>query len=278
MFKILLSLSLISALLPGWDIFKNEKELPVVSITKIYLDPEEIEPSGIEYDLTTKRIVVVSDEGKIVSVDSETFQPEIFYPLKNMDLEGISFHPKFSNLIFAVEEGKDNILVFNKKGVLLSKCNVNRKFRGKKVLSKKGNGLESITFFKEDGDYSYFFIANQSDDFSGKDRSAILLVKTLTSNIANNILGDASIVSYYPQNIEDISGMTYHNNYLFVISDTNNYLFIFNDKLEMLDSFLIPGEDQEGIVFDGHTMYIAQDSGGLLKVVIDKDRFPYLGN
>jgi uncharacterized protein YjiK len=55
---------------------------------------------------------------------------------------------------------------------------------------------------------------------------------------------------------------------LYIISDYNNLLFIATADGNVLARYTgLPCEDQEGIAFDSSgAMYIAQDSGGIVKI------------
>lgn len=223
--------------------------------------PKNIEPSGIAYIPNEKKLIIVSDNGYICDIYNDKSQL-CFKPAKNKDFEGITYSEKTPNYFYVVEEGKDNIFVFDiKSKKILSKFDVPRKYNGKKILNKKGNGLESIAFYKKEGKEIFFFVANQSKDFEGDDRSSIILIKS--------DLKKAEIINYIPINIKDISDMTYYKNKLYVLSDKENKLYIFeykNKKLELKETNKIEGTDQEGITIYEKNMYIAQDSGGILKI------------
>ena len=56
-----------------------------------------------------------------------------------------------------------------------------------------------------------------------------------------------------------------------MVTDTYNILFKMSLSGVIIESFPLPGENQEGLTFDEEgSIYIAQDSGGILKVVWNK--------
>jgi len=56
---------------------------------------------------------------------------------------------------------------------------------------------------------------------------------------------------------------------MFIVSDGSNALFEITRDGEALRGWAFPGDNQEGIAFDADwNVYIAQDSGGILKVKI----------
>jgi uncharacterized protein YjiK len=70
-------------------------------------------------------------------------------------------------------------------------------------------------------------------------------------------------------NFIDISGLTYdaQGDVLVLISDTSNLLVELKREGTILGQYLLPGDEQEGVVLDGlGYMYIAQESGEIIKL------------
>lgn len=246
------------------------KELSIIN-TDIIKTSSKIEPSGVVFNKKSKSVFIVSDNGYICEIKGSG--EEICRRDKKRDLEGITI--KDNGELIAIEEGKDNILYLNKDLSVNKNFSVDREFNGKLVLNKDGDGLESIAFHKSQGNLDFFFVANQSKKFDGDDKSAIFYISVDRNSFFNK---NASIISYFPSSIKDISDMTFHNNSLYVLSDKENKLYIysfFNDKLILENVFDIPGNDQEGIFIFDNKIYIAQDSGDIIVLTIGAKKSTY---
>jgi uncharacterized protein YjiK len=76
------------------------------------------------------------------------------------------------------------------------------------------------------------------------------------------------ISRFIPMDFSDLSGLHYDpaSGNLVVISDSNNRIYEFSRDAQLVRSTHLPGKDQEGIAIDDEgNIYIAQDSGGILK-------------
>lgn len=238
-------------------------KLLILSVFSVFLFSYEtielagkFEPSGL--GLKGSSIYVISDNGRIAIIEND----KVVYKqklLKKADYEGITFSD--DGLLFVVEEGKDNIVSLNDDFVIVAKYNIPRTFNGEKILNKKGDGLESLVFHKQLGNKLYFYTANQSDEFSGDDKSAILYIEI------DLYKKDAKIIKYSPSMINDISGLFIKDDNLYLISDTNNRIYLFDLELNLIKSTHLAGRSQEGIVIFKDKLYIAQDKGDI--IVID---------
>ena len=231
-------------------------ELKYSNSVKDTFKNKDFEPSGIAY--CEDKLIVVSDEGSIYNSKLDNF----FTVENGADLEGVTCN---GSQIFVAEEGNDNILQISSRGTVIYDFNIDRKYHGKTVISKKGDGFEGLAFYKEDDKALYFFVANQSDDFKGKDKSAIFIVKV------NKKSGKGKIIEYFALKIKDISGLDYKNNTLYFISDTTNKIYIADEKVNILKTYSIMGDAQEGIFIKGKTMYIADDEGYMYTVDLTED-------
>jgi len=74
--------------------------------------------------------------------------------------------------------------------------------------------------------------------------------------------------------VVDISGMHYDavTDHIHVISDATNTFFEMTREGEVLRGHAFPGDNQEGVTVDPEGfVYIAQDSGGIVKLKWKKD-------
>jgi len=217
------------------------------------------EASGICFHRQRKTLYAVSDRGSVYELSTEG---KILHKrhIGKYDLEGITCDPG-SGMLFAIAEGKDNILILDPKNLKLQKeVSVIRSFLDKKILLKDAkNGLEGIT---TDGK-GLIYLSNQSaHTYPHKDPSVIVVIKT------NDLrLNKAPIYTLIdPQKI-DIAGLAYQNGYLYMVSDTKNRLYRYNLQKQKIDlEKKLPKFAQEGIAFDDFGyIYFANDKGSILK-------------
>ncbi len=238
---------------------KSNDNQPIKSETKIIkykMKKGGFEPSGV-----TKMgndIYIVSDNGKIAIFKNNKVK---YFKLKNKgDYEGITNDGKY---LYIVSESRDSIKKFSKDLKFIKEYKIDRKFDGKKVLKKKGNGLEAITFLYEDEKGKHFIVANQSYKNKGKDKSALLFILIFDNK--------ALTYKYIPMKVVDISGLYYDEDKdeLYVLSDISDKVFVYKLKdMKLIKKFNVPGEEQEGIFKDTKYLYIADDKGKFFQIII----------
>jgi len=238
----------------------NLSELPIENVEIIDLkDP--IEPSGLTLDKNNIDILyIVSDNGYLCSYNDSTKEGNCDLINKNLDLEGIT---SINNEIYVANEGKDELVNLNNS----NHFKIPRKIKDLVILGEKSSdGIEALTFLYNKNNKDYFAISNQSDNIGGNDSSNIIFFSKNSNNEIN-------IEKVFLFNIIDISGLFYSNNNLLFISDTENILVKMNLDSYNTKTYNLPGKDQEGIVLNEffNILYIAQDSGDILKFYLNKD-------
>jgi uncharacterized protein YjiK len=210
---------------------------------------------------------VVSDEGEISEI--ETDGTPLYRESLPGDLEGITVDP-FSGYLYVLAEGEDQILEFDPvtKSVLRT-FPICREYKGDPNFLQKqtrtfDNGCECIAFVPDDAhlEGGAFYVGNQWDP------SCILeLLVPLRSSSSGN--EEAKIVRELPVRMDDPAAMYFDSETgrLNVVSDADNILFELTRDGRVVAEFAFPGDNQEGITKDDQgILYIAQDSGGILKV------------
>ena len=233
------------------------------------------EPSGITYHPQRKTVFVVGDEGVLYEMRTDGRRVRTEH-LKETDLEGITVNP-VTGFLYAVVEGEEAILEIAPKTFRVTrKFIVNRNFEGRELLKKGGRGLEAIVFIPDAShpEGGTFWVGNQSFSLKpGKEPSIICeVVLPLISSTARKAEGQ--ILRFFPLSIIDISGLAYDagRQCFIVISDTTNLLLEVTRDGNVRRQYLIPGEDQEGIVLDQMGfMYIAQENGEVIKIEDRRD-------
>lgn len=226
-----------------------------------------VEPSGICFHPIRKTLFVVSDEGEIAEI--KTDGTPIFNLKIPGDLEGVTVNPQ-SGLLYVIVEGDDIILEFDPdKKEVTRKFPLNREYDGNpNYIEKKekeyDNGIEAITFVLDEDhpEGGTFYVGNQWDPPCIME--VLVPLKTSQAKTA-----EARIIRVLPFIIDDPSAMyyDYKTGLLNVISDADNILAEITLDGKLVREYAFLGNDQEGLTRDDEGyLYIAQDSGGIIRV------------
>ncbi len=205
------------------------------------------EASGISYCKNSGTLVVANDEGWYYEIDTNG---KILNKdrVRKYDLEGV--YCEDDRFVFAVEDR--GLLIVNRKTTKKKLIEIDTTYRNKKldIFSKK-SGLEGITKIGE-----IYYLAKQAK----KKKDSLIVAVKLNRN-------RAKIVGVLKPKIADISGLTYHNNILYMVSDKKDLLIKYNIKKDkLIEKIKLPKTAQEGVAFDDKGfIYIADDDGAVLK-------------
>jgi len=225
------------------------------------------EPSGIVYHPGRRTLFVVGDEGHVteIGLDGRLVQAK---HLRYADLEGITCNPE-TGLLYVAVEGDEQILEVDPATLDITRpFDLPRTWHGDTVLASGGQGIEAITFVPAQGGGGTFYVANQGPKRKSKDDGPGLAEFALPLEGASG--GEAIMLRWFPMEEPDLAGLAYdpREDRLFVVSDRENLLMVVSREGKIIERYHLPGEDQEGIAFDNEgNLYIAQDSGGILKLV-----------
>jgi len=205
------------------------------------------EASGLGYCNNSNTLIVANDEGTYyeISTDGEILQKTM---LGNYDLEGVVCED--TQMTFAVEN--KGILIVERKSGQKKNVILNTDFNGKKIsLFNKKAGIEGIA---KNGNTLY--LAKQSK----KKKNAFIALVDLTAT-------PASITDMIEQGISDTSGLSYHEGYLYMVSDRKDLLVKYDlQKKKKVHKVKLGKGAWEGIAFDNNGfVYLADDDGKVLK-------------
>lgn len=205
------------------------------------------EASGVSYCNNSDTLVVANDEGWYYEIDRDG---AILHKdrLKKYDLEGVYCEDK--RFVFAVED--KGILILNRKTNKQKLIKIDPNYHNKKLkIVDKKRGLEGITKI---GDR--YYLCKQAKKSK---KSFIIGVKLSHS--------DAKIVDLIRPKIADISGLTYRNRILYMVSDKKDLLVEYDlKKNKIIKKIKLIKIAQEGIAFDGKGfVYISDDDGAVFK-------------
>ena len=208
------------------------------------------EASGIAYCNNSDTLVVASDEGSYYEINP---QCKIVQKVKlgKYDLEGVVCEEE--QFIFAIEN--KGVLLVDRKTGKKKKVHINTSYLGKKrKLFDKKNGVEGIA--KVD---NTVYLAKQSKK---KKRSFIAVVRFTPY--------PGRIIDVIEHHIADTSGLTYHNGYLYMVSDKKDLLLKYDlDKKKIVQKVKLEKGAWEGIAFDNKGyVYLADDDGRVVKYTL----------
>ena len=228
------------------------------------------EPSGIAYDSARRSLFVVDDSGSIyeVQLDGTVVRSRM---LNELDIEGITVNPETGFLYVAVE-GDETILELDPETLAIQReFKIERDFEGEQILKKGGMGIEAIAFVPDatHPEGGTFWVGNQSFSLKKRDEPSVVCEVSVPLRSSTTRKTSATIVQAYRMNFIDISGLAYdaQGDVLVLISDMSNLLVELKREGTILGQYLLPGDEQEGVVLDGlGYMYIAQESGEIIKL------------
>ena len=228
------------------------------------------EPSGITYHPTRRSLFLADDSGSVheVSLEGRLIQSK---GLNERDIEGITVDPS-TGLLYAAVEGDEVILELEPEHLAIQReFRIGRDFKGEQLLRKGGMGIEAIAFVPDAShpEGGTFWIGNQSFSLKAKDEPSVVCEVVLPLRSTTAKQADGAIIHAYKMNFIDISGLAYdaQGDLLVLISDTTNLLVELKREGTILRQYLLPGDEQEGIVLDGlGYMYVAQENGEIIKL------------
>lgn len=225
------------------------------------------EPSGICYHAERNTLFVVSDEGEVAEI-TKNGTPVANYMVKG-DLEAITVVPE-TGLLYIAVEGVDVILEFDpERGEVLRRFPINREFKGdpnflQKQVNKHDNGIESLAFVPnpEHTEGGTFYVGNQWDP-------AVIMEVLVPLKSSRAAEAEAKIIRVLSFRMDDPAAMYYDpvTKRLNIMSDADNILVEVTLDGKMVKQYAFLGDEQEGLCRDDEGyLYIAQDSGGIIKV------------
>ena len=233
----------------------------IANIDQLNLDG----PSGIVLHPGRETPFIVGDEGDIGELQRDgTLVKQ--KRVRDADFEGITCDPS-TGLLYIAVEGEERIIEIDTEDFsVLREFAINSVFRGKMILKPGGQGIEAITFVPDSRhpEGGTFYVTNQGFHLGDKeDPSAIL---ELGVSLSSGCDGDnvATIVRCFSLGVIDLSGLRYDemSDHLYVVSDAMNAIFEITREGRIIQSYVLPGDNQEGIAVDTRGfLYIAQDSG-----------------
>ena len=227
--------------------------LPLVLLVSACTDPEGKviakipEASGISYCSSDDTLVVANDEGTYYKISRKG---KILQQTKlgKYDLEGVVCEE--SQMIFALED--KGMLVVDRLTGEKKEIPLDTTYKGKKLpLFNKRSGVEGIT---KVGNSVY--LARQSNK---KKKSFIAVVRLMPY--------PSQIVDVLEHHVADTAGLTYHDGYLYMVSDKEDLLIKYDlKKKKIVQKVTLEKGAWEGIAFDAKGfVYLADDDGRIVK-------------
>jgi len=228
------------------------------------------EPSGIVYHAGRGTLFAVGDEGDICEIETDG-KPVKHLHIRDADFEGVTYDPA-TGLLYVVIEGEERILEIRPDDfAVVREFEIERVFEGRTLLKPGGQGVEAITFVPDAGhpQGGTFYIGNQSFDAAAEEDPSVICEVEVPLKASGPAVGKAKIVRYFSLGIADFAAFCYDagSGHIYVVSDGNNILLEITPAGDIVEFWAFPGDNQEGLAMDSEGLvYIAQDTGGILKV------------
>jgi len=205
------------------------------------------EASGISYCNSSDTFIVANDEGSYYEIKPKG---KIFKKKKlgKYDLEGVVCEDE--QFVFAVENR--GLLLLDRHTGKKKKIVIDTTYQGKKLnLFNKKAGVEGIA---KVGNIVY--LAKQSKK---KKHSYIAVIKLAPY--------PGRIIDVIEHHIADTSGLTYHDGYLYMVSDKEDLLIKYDlNEKKIIQKVNLDEGAWEGIAFDTKgNVYLADDDGRVVK-------------
>ncbi|MBI4411154.1 MAG: esterase-like activity of phytase family protein [Deltaproteobacteria bacterium] len=210
------------------------------------------EPSGAVWHSRLSKLFVVDDDGVVSSLDADG--NNITNWSYSADLEGITVADPDSDFVYLGIENPDGIAEFD-----ITTGAVTRTFNLTTWMTGAANsGLEALTFVPDSSssEGGTFYAGHQ-----GEGKIYVFELPIASSSTSTTV---SFVTSFTPISGQtDISGLDYDetNDVLYAIYDAYNDLVAMETDGTILDSWTLPGNDQEGIALnpDECVWFIAED-------------------
>lgn len=228
------------------------------------------EPSGIEYHAGRGTLFVVGDEGDLCEIKTDG-TPVSQAHIRDGDFEGVTYDPA-TGLLYVAVEGEEKILEIDPDTFEVRReFSLPRELEGRTLMKAGGQGIEAITFIPdlEHADGGVFYVANQGFESAPPDDPSVIVEVELPLRTGEGRRLAGKLVRALDVGVIDIAGLHYDasSGRLYFVSDATNTLFEMTRDGELTRSWAFPGDNQEGLTMDQDGfVYIAQDSGGVLKL------------
>ncbi|MCE1245325.1 MAG: SdiA-regulated domain-containing protein [Firmicutes bacterium] len=250
---------------------------PVVGQDVLDKDRQIKEPSGITYHPAKKSLFVVSDDDFIFETDLEAVvkrSAKLTLPgsLK-LDLEDVAVNTR-TGVLYVLSEKLDAVLEVNPDNFEVKRVfTYPQKFGTKTIYEKhpKDNGPEGLAFMPgKKPEEDVIIVCNQDDP-----PNVIKMKAPAPSDKQDLTPVKLTVISVTTMPVKDLSAAAFctERGTLFVVSDFNNVAFELTRDCKIIRSWALPGDEQEGIIFVNNCLYIAQDTGKILRCKLDRNFF-----
>ena len=205
------------------------------------------EASGIAYCSNSDTLIVANDEGSYYEISTDGIRMDKT-KLGNYDLEGVVCEDR--ELIFAIED--KGVLIVDRKRIKKEKITLDTQYNGKKLpLFSKKSGVEGIA---KEGNRIY--LSKQSNK---KKKSFIAVIEFRPY--------PSRVIDVIEHGIPDIAGLTFYEEYLYMVSDKEDLLVKYDlKKMKKVHKVKLSKGSWEGIAFDNKGfVYLADDDGKVFK-------------
>ena len=218
--------------------------------------PGGFEPSGAAWHQRLQLLFVIDDSGNLTSMDASGAIQQT-WPIGG-DLEGVCVADPQSSLVYIAREHPDGIIEFD-----LSSGTAKRLFNLTGTLvGPNDRGLEALTFVRDPShaEGGLFYAGLQQDGRVYVFELPIASSTTATSSTLQSVLSPAP-------GLDDISGLTWDaaSDQLYACYDKHDIITALSQAGATISTWDLPSDKQEGLALRGCQLFVAQDSGEVLR-------------
>jgi hypothetical protein len=223
------------------------------------------EPSGVVFDADRGALFIAGDRGDIGEF-SLTGALLNHRNIDQADFEGITCNPA-SGLLYAVVEAKGKIVEIDPDSLQRTReFFLDWIFNGRLILNPKKESIESIAFAPDslDANGGIFFLANKSVKIEDTDQPSLIIEAALPLASTENPPPASLILKTIYPGIFTMSDLYFDaaSQNLFVLSDSTDLMFQMDTAGQIIQSFKLPGDRQEGVTAVSDSSFVITDDTG----------------
>jgi len=220
------------------------------------------EPSGVAFDLRTRHLFVVGDEGRLAELDT-TGQVRGHRAVKG-NLEDVAVHPR-SGSLFLLSEKKSELVFYDPT---TSAERTRWRLDDAALLGEepraKNQGFEGLAFHEQPsrpGGGLLYLVHQRSP-------AMVVVVAFDPEDTAGPLAAEVVVDRWRLEGHEDLTAATWVPSLgrLLVVADARDRILVVREDGSVEAEVVLPGLQQEGLSMDdGGTLWVADDRGGLLR-------------
>jgi hypothetical protein len=243
----------------------NEPTLLDFKVIRSFTPKKVPEPSGVIFDQNRGTLFIAGDRGDI----GEFSLTGVLLNHRNIDqadFEGITCNPA-SGLLYAVVEAKGKILEIDPGSLQMTReFFIDWILSDHLILNPKKESIEAIAFAPDslDANGGVFFLANKSAKIQDTEQPSLIIETALPLASTENPPPISLILNTFSPGILTMSDLYFEQATctLFVLSDSSDLMYQIDHTGQIIQSYKLPGNRQEGVTAISDSSFVVTDDTG----------------